>query len=108
MTLHMTDILAQTDAGMTLPPECYVSDAVAEAETDAIFRSAWFCVGRADLVKVPGDFQTLDIAGQSIILLRDREGVLRAFANACRHRAARLVDGAGTCKGIRCTFHSWM
>ncbi|MCB2135620.1 MAG: aromatic ring-hydroxylating dioxygenase subunit alpha [Rhodobacteraceae bacterium] len=90
-----------------LPPQCYASDAVTLAEHDLIFRASWLGVGRADIVRNPGDYVTLDIAGQAVILLRDKEGRLRAFANSCRHRAARLLDGTGTCRGIRCPFHSW-
>jgi phenylpropionate dioxygenase-like ring-hydroxylating dioxygenase large terminal subunit len=90
-----------------LPPECYVSEAVCKTEITQIFRRSWLCVGRADLVAQPGDVQALDMAGQSLILLRDQDGNLRCFANTCRHRAARLVDGNTNCKGIRCPFHSW-
>lgn len=78
-----------------------------QAEQAQLFRGGWFGVGRADLVKEPGDFIALDVAGQSIILLRDKAGKLQAFANTCRHRAMRLLDGSGNCRGIRCPFHSW-
>lgn len=103
----LTRCQAGLDAACCLPPECYVSDNVAEAEREVIFRRSWLGVGRADAVAAPGDFITLDIAGQSVILLRDKAGTLRAFANTCRHRGARLLDGAGQCRGIRCPFHSW-
>ena len=108
VTTALDACLAPEGAGLTLPPAAYARDAVAEAEVDALFRRSWIGVGRADLVANPGDFATLDVAGQSIILVRDREGQLRAFANLCRHRAARLVDGTGNCRGLRCSFHSWM
>ncbi len=91
----------------SLPPECYISPDVARAEIDAIFRQCWLGVGRADMVEAAGDFICLDIAEQNIILLRDKERRLRAYANTCRHRGARLLDGEGACKGIRCPFHSW-
>ena len=91
----------------TLPPVVYTATAVAVDETARIFRGNWIGVGRSDMVRQPGDVLTLDIAGQNIILLRDKSGQLGAYANACRHRGARLVDGASTCKGLRCPFHSW-
>ena len=99
----------QLDAGhaKSLPPVTYVSDAFAKLEQDRIFRRGWFGIGRADRFANAGDFDTLDVAGQSIIVLRDREGKLRAFSNSCRHRGARLLEGEGTCRGIRCPFHSW-
>jgi len=98
---------APPEQAFCLPARCYTSPEVAMAEETAIFRSSWLGIGRADVVPASGDYIALDIAGQSIILLRDREGGLRAFANTCRHRGARLLDGRGNCRGIRCPFHSW-
>ncbi len=95
-------------APAALPAQSYASPEAAMQEVDAIFRTGWFVAGRADVVRKAGDYITLDIATQAIILLRDRKGVLRAFSNACRHRGARLIDGQGTCTGLRCPFHSWM
>jgi phenylpropionate dioxygenase-like ring-hydroxylating dioxygenase large terminal subunit len=94
-------------AASSLPPVCYTSENHAAAENDTVFRGGWIGVGRADVVPDPGDFITLDIAGQNIVLLRDSAGQLRAHANSCRHRGARLADGSGSCKGFRCPFHSW-
>jgi len=91
----------------SLPPMAYCSEDHARDEEQRVFRSSWLGVGRADMVAAPGDFITLEIAGHDLILLRDAEGVLRAFANTCRHRGARLVEEAGQCKGLRCPFHSW-
>ncbi|MFT6119904.1 MAG: phenylpropionate dioxygenase-like ring-hydroxylating dioxygenase large terminal subunit [Yoonia sp.] len=76
-------------------------------EIAKIFQTGWFGLGRCDQVKEAGDFITLDLLGQSLILLRDRDGRLRVLANTCRHRAARLLNGTGNCRGIRRPFHSW-
>lgn len=92
---------------LSLPPACYAAPAVVDAEISALFRGGWIGVGRADLVPEPGDYVTLDIARQAILLLRDKEGRLRAYANTCRHRGARLMNGEGNCRGIRCPFHAW-
>ncbi|MBO9450300.1 aromatic ring-hydroxylating dioxygenase subunit alpha [Tropicibacter sp. R16_0] len=91
----------------SLPPLCYVTDDAQRAEVERFFRHGWVGVGRSDMVAGPGAYITLDFAGQTVLLLRDKDGQLRAYANSCRHRGARLVDGEGTCKGIRCPFHSW-
>ena len=103
----LSQCLAPPESGWSIPPVCYTDDGISTAEVDALFRGGWIGVGRADLVATPGDFAALDIAEQSIILLRDRDGRLRAFANTCRHRGARLLEGDGNCRGIRCPFHSW-
>ncbi len=94
------------ERALSLPPGCYRDADWAQQEAK-LFRNHWFGAGRADVVAAPGAYAALDIAGQSIILLRDRAGKLRAFANACRHRGARLLDGSGECRAIRCPFHSW-
>jgi phenylpropionate dioxygenase-like ring-hydroxylating dioxygenase large terminal subunit len=96
------------ETALSIPPQYYTSDSIAAAEIETIFRTGWIGIGRADAVSEPGDFITLDIAGQNIILLRDKVGRLRAHANSCRHRGTRLVDGNGHCKGLRCPFHSWL
>ena len=99
--------IAPADEAFTLPPVCYRDGAIQELERDLIFRKHWLGVGRADRVKSPGDFAALEIAGVPLILLRDAEGVLRAFANTCRHRGARLLEGEGSCRRISCPFHGW-
>ena len=91
----------------SLPPGVYTSEDMTEREINHFFRQSWIGVGRSDVVSVPGDYIALDIAKQKIILVRDNQNNLRAFANTCRHRSARIVDGKGSCKGFRCPFHSW-
>ena len=98
---------APCEEAYSLPPACYVEEVHATAEIDRIFRRTWIGIGRADRFASPGDYAAIDVAGQSVIVLRDRDGTLRAFANTCRHRGARLLDGEGNCRGIRCPFHSW-
>ena len=107
LKMDFSNCVLAADQASSLPPSCYTSAAAIEAEIAHIFRQSWFGVGRADIVASPGDYITLDVADQQIILLRDKEGQLRAYANVCRHRGARLVDGQGECKGLRCPFHSW-
>ena len=91
----------------TLPPEVYRCTDIATAETNAIFRKHWIGIGRADRVKAPGDFATLDIAGVPIIIVRAANGALHAHANTCRHRGALLKSGDGNCKRLVCPFHAW-
>ncbi|MEM8581665.1 MAG: aromatic ring-hydroxylating dioxygenase subunit alpha, partial [Pseudomonadota bacterium] len=91
----------------SLYPALYVSDDIAEIEINAVFRSTWFCIGRADILAEPGDYMALDIVGQALLLVRGDTGELSLFANSCRHRGARLLNGEGTCRAIRCPFHAW-
>ena len=99
--------LKRADLASSIPPIYYTSNDILKKEIDLLFRDSWFGAGRSDIVSLPGDYITLDIAGQNIILLRDKKNNLRAFANTCRHRNARIINGKGTCNGLRCPFHSW-
>lgn len=101
------ECIKDSNKSSSLPPKCYTSEDLASEEIDLIFRGSWIGLGRADIVKDPGNFICLDFSKQSVILLRDHKSKLRAFANTCRHRGARLLNGDGSCKGIRCPFHSW-
>lgn len=95
------------ETASSLPPVCYRDDTVLQREYSAIFRKQWIGAGRADRLSKPGDFETIDIGGVPVILIADKDGNPRVFANSCRHRGARLLDGSGNCRGIRCPFHSW-
>ncbi len=90
-----------------MPKSVYTSDAFLEAELQHIFRQDWFCVGRADALKESGDYTTLDLAGQPIMVLRDAEGALRAQSNVCLHRMSTLLHGSGNTKTVVCPYHAW-
>ena len=80
---------------------------ILKRETEAIFRRKWIGIGHAGRFALAGDYEAIEVGGVPVIVLRDRQGALRAFANTCRHRGARLLQGAGNCRGITCPFHSW-
>ena len=92
----------------TLPPWCYTARDFYELEVERIFRRVWNFIGRADHIPNPGDYFTLDLVGVPIIVVRDRAGGLRAFANSCRHRGTMLVTGEGHCTAFKCPYHSWV
>ena len=94
----------------TLHRDYYFSPEIFQQEVERIFCAEWFCGGRDDDLPEPGDFLVQDVAGESVIVVRTREGNLMAHYNVCRHRGSRLV--AEGCKGsfggtIRCPYHSW-
>src|SRR5471032_533408 len=74
----------------TLPSSWYYSDATFALEKERIFCREWLCAAREEQVAKPGDHLVLEIAGESILIVRNRQGVLRAFYNVCRHRGSRL------------------
>jgi phenylpropionate dioxygenase-like ring-hydroxylating dioxygenase large terminal subunit len=91
--------------------EPYVSREFFEKERELIFRRVWLMVGRVEQIPNPGDYLVRDLAvcGASILMVRDKEGTLRAFHNMCAHRGNKLVpNSSGTCKGLfTCIFHGW-
>jgi choline monooxygenase len=96
------------DQARTIPATWYFDPEVYAAECRTVFAGSWQMVGRAAQVAEPGSFLTADVAGEPILVVRDGEGVLRAFANVCRHRAARVVPEAeGRATRLRCRYHGW-
>lgn len=91
----------------TMPSWCYTSPEFYEREVERIWKRVWNFIGSADRIATPGDYFTLNFAGVPIIVLRDSDGALRAFANTCRHRGSELLEGYGNCKMIVCPYHSW-
>ena len=94
----------------TLHRDYYLSQKIFQLEQERIFYREWFCAGREDELARPGDYQVLDVAGESILVVRNRVGRLIAHYNVCRHRGSRLVaEGSqGSLGGtIRCPYHSW-
>ncbi|MFD1159301.1 aromatic ring-hydroxylating oxygenase subunit alpha [Roseovarius aestuarii] len=90
------------------PPQVYTSPEFLELELDEIFNHEWCCVGRIDDFTNPGDYRTMRIGRDPVIILRDRDGVLRAMSNVCRHRMSTLLHGSGNLKGrITCPYHAW-
>jgi phenylpropionate dioxygenase-like ring-hydroxylating dioxygenase large terminal subunit len=86
------------------------------AEREAIFKRAWLNVGRIEDVPRVGSFFTKDIAaaGTSIIVVKGKDEVIRAFHNICRHRGNKLVWNdfpneatKGVCRQFTCKYHAW-
>ena len=92
-----------------LPGWSYANEELLELEKELLFRQSWQLVGHECELAEPGAYLTLDVAGERALVVRGREGVLRAFHNVCRHRGSRVVAAErGTCRGvITCPFHAW-
>jgi Rieske 2Fe-2S family protein len=96
---------------MTLEPsltrEAYWDEAFYAREREAIFFGQWFCAGRTEGLESPGAYRVLDVAGESVIVVRGQDA-LYAHLNLCRHRGSRLLCGEGQLRGsIRCPYHGW-
>ena len=96
----------------------YVDDATWRDERDAVLHGEWFCVGRLDDLGLaePSRVAVVDVAGESVLVTSDEDGVLHASYNVCRHRGSQLrpVEGepdpaprACAASALRCPYHSW-
>jgi glycine betaine catabolism A len=96
-------------AHRTLPGTDYHSPEVYQADLERIFFKSWLYAGRVEQVDEPGKWFTVEIAGESIIVVGDKNGGINAFYNVCRHRGSRICDGeAGRTKSfLRCPYHAW-
>jgi glycine betaine catabolism A len=116
--LRQAGAAAEIPLEPSLPGPSYTAEREFAREREAVLFADWFCVGREESVPGPGDYLTADVAGESILVVRDAGG-LAGFYNLCRHRGSRLVPVAMSqpaasearrgCLGgsIRCPYHGW-
>jgi choline monooxygenase len=92
----------------TIPASWYVDERIATLERQYVFGGSWQVVARLDQLKRPGQFVTRELAGEPIVVVRSKNGELRAFYNVCRHHAAAVVTKtAGSTSIFRCPYHGW-
>jgi len=94
--------------GMSLPGWLYHDEEFLAAEKSAFLRAAPQVVCHGSDIAEAGEWRSLDYLGESVIVIRGDDGVARGFANVCRHRGSRLVDGeAGCARVLTCPYHAW-
>lgn len=93
---------------LSLNAEAYTRDEWFKLDQQAILGASWQWVCHVEKLRDPGSYFTTEIAGSSIAIIRDAEGVLRAFYNVCKHRAHELLSGEGNTKRIMCPYHAWV
>jgi choline monooxygenase len=98
--------MAALDA-RTLPSSWYTDPAIHRLEQERIFRRSWQYAGRADQAAEPGSYFPARAGDVPILVTRDRDGVLRAFVNVCRHRGSEVVLEAGRRETVQCHYHAW-
>jgi choline monooxygenase len=112
------DVNEQIECAQTLASRFYTDPSILEIEKARIFRKTWQMVGTLAeacgevngvkrTISDPESFFTADVAGEPIIVVRDKQGTLRAFSNVCRHRAGPIALGSGCKNVLRCQYHGW-
>ncbi|RUU46467.1 aromatic ring-hydroxylating dioxygenase subunit alpha, partial [Mesorhizobium sp. M2C.T.Ca.TU.002.02.1.1] len=108
---HLRDVAIPNDWDRRgFPGGSYHSNALLELEKEYVFRNHWQIAGHVSDVPNPGDYLTMDVIGERALIVRGKDGIVRAFNNMCRHRGSRVVaDSQGTCKNaLVCPFHGWV
>lgn len=92
----------------TLPYNHYVDAGIFEEERKKIFFKSWILAGHTSQVEKEGDFFTFDVAGQPLIISRNKDGQLHAFYNICPHRGTKVERSEeGNKKVFMCSYHGW-
>jgi phenylpropionate dioxygenase-like ring-hydroxylating dioxygenase large terminal subunit len=114
MTLN-DDLLASLDESTsdvahaaTLPSELYTSEEFLRFEYEALFAHEWLCVGRASSIPNPGDWFTVTIADEPLIVVRDKQGDVNCLSAVCQHRAMAVCEGHGNDTTFKCPYHHWI
>jgi choline monooxygenase len=115
--LHL-DVNEQIECAWTIASRFYTDPAILEVERRKIFLRTWQLVGTLGqpcgaangaprTIADPETYFTAEVAGEPVVVVRDKEGVLRAFSNVCRHRAGPIAQGSGCRNVLRCGYHGW-
>jgi Rieske 2Fe-2S family protein len=105
---QIESLVARRRKGLTLEAPFYLSPEIFDLDVSLIFGRHWIFVASAAEIPEPGDYVTVAIGGNSVILVRDDDGAVRAWHNVCRHRGSRLLlDRKGITGNIVCPYHQW-
>jgi choline monooxygenase len=112
------DVNPQLECAETLASRFYTDPAILALEKAHIFLRTWQLVGSLSqpcgevngvkrTIADPETYFTADVAGEPVVVVRDKSGILRAFSNVCRHRAGPIAQGAGCRNVLNCAYHGW-
>jgi choline monooxygenase len=90
-----------------MPPAFYTGAEFSTLERERVFRAEWVCVGHAGEVPEPGDYFTIELIDEPLLVVRGDDGAVRVLSNVCRHRANLVAAGRGNSQGFTCAYHAW-
>jgi Rieske 2Fe-2S family protein len=101
-------LVALQRPGYTLDRAFYTEPAIFERDVERIFLRQWLLAGHVSRIPSPGDYFLFEVAGESLIVIRGRDGEIRALLNVCRHRGSRVCTRAeGNARSLVCPYHAW-
>ena len=107
-TVRLWETQRKTDsAPLSLPPKAYTDPGFLALEVESLFRRQWLCLGRVDEIPAPGDFFTLNLLDEPLLVVRGDDDGIRVLANVCRHRNMIVASGSGNARRFVCPYHAW-
>ena len=105
----MKSSIVDVSDGRYMPPYVYASEEWFEFEKAAVYDRSWLCVGRLDLLRQPGDYYTVTINDDPLMVVMDDEGQVRVMSSVCQHRGHLLAEDSGNAETglFRCPLHHW-
>jgi len=107
--LSIDELIASQKPGHSLDQRFYTDPAIYDLEIEKIVNRNWILAGHASQLPEPGDFKVLNVAQESAIIVRGKDGNLKGFANVCRHRGSLVcLEQQGHADKFMCPYHGWM
>jgi len=104
----IAELITDQKPGYSLDQRFYTDPGVYELEIERIINRNWILAGHVSQLPAPGDFKVLNVARESAIIVRGKDGNLKGFANVCRHRGSLVcLDSAGHADRFVCPYHGW-
>ena len=107
-TRTIEELIASQKPGYSLEQRFYADDDIYELELERVINRNWIMAGHESELPEPGDFKVFNVVKESAIIVRGKDGVLKAFANVCRHRGSRVcLESQGNANKFACPYHGW-
>ena len=100
-------LVSDYDESRAMPGAFYTDPDLAILEMQHLFRKEWHCVGRLEEISEPGQFMPYRLANEALVIVHDRDGVVRALSNVCRHRGTLIVSRKDRGHRLVCPYHHW-
>ncbi|MCE8526180.1 aromatic ring-hydroxylating dioxygenase subunit alpha [Ruegeria pomeroyi] len=105
---ELDTLIAEYHPGLAMPRGFYTSQAIYDHDIARVWNRNWLWAGHESQIPEAGDYVLLDYGSESIIIVRDRDGGVRAHLNICRHRGSRIcTEAEGTARVFACPYHAW-
>ncbi len=105
--VELASITAPLPEAKTLPPRAYTSAEAFNRELEVIFYKEWVCVAREDQIPNPGDYRSVEIVQQPLIVVRKKDHSVHAMSSICPHRSMQVVADHGNTTNFSCPYHLW-